>query len=149
MYIKKVSPINNYSFKIKIKLHNRVCLVKFKYFLFITETFSNFDINSGYLLLAYCAVLTLSYAYKLIIKSLMPFFFLLFKQKSDVPLHMQTKSSCICMTDLSKESYEKNSFDNRYEPELSIVQNPYYYHVNEVLFQAHVQRLQRSSRVMS
>lgn len=53
------------------------------------------------------------------------------------------------MTDLSKESYEKNSFHNRYEPELGIVENPYYYHVNEALFQAHVQRLQRSPRVMS
>lgn len=33
-----------------------------------------------------------------------------------------------------------------YAPELSAVQNPYYYHINEVLFQAHLNRLQRLSK---
>lgn len=33
-----------------------------------------------------------------------------------------------------------------YSPELSAVQNPYYYHINEVLFQAHLNRLQRLSK---
>lgn len=74
-----------------------------------------------------------------------------FFQKQDIQAQSQSAkcSSSICMTDLTKESYDKNSFISSYEPELSVAENPYYYHVNEMLFQAHVQRLQRLARVMS
>ncbi|GFS40968.1 uncharacterized protein NPIL_353591 [Nephila pilipes] len=33
-----------------------------------------------------------------------------------------------------------------YNPELNAVQNPYYYHMNGVLYEAHIQRMQRLSR---
>lgn len=52
--------------------------------------------------------------------------------------------SNMCFPDMSNKSFEKHT----YEPELNVAENPYYYHVNEVLFEAHIERLQRS-RVMS
>lgn len=58
-------------------------------------------------------------------------------------------SSNVSMTDLTKESFAKDHYHCTYEPELSVAENPYYYHVNEVLFEAHIQRLQRLSRIMS
>lgn len=41
-----------------------------------------------------------------------------------------------------------DSVQYAYKPELGAVENPYYYHVNEVLFEAHLQRVQRLSRFM-
>ncbi len=72
-------------------------------------------------------------------------------QGSDIQPQNQNTSSTsnVCMTDLSKKSFEKEeNAQFTYEPELSVSENPYYYHVNEVLFEAHIQRLQRLPKVL-
>lgn len=35
-----------------------------------------------------------------------------------------------------------------YRPELNLAQNPFYYHVNGILYEAHMQKLYRSSHGM-
>lgn len=55
----------------------------------------------------------------------------------------------VCMVDINESFGKNNSCEFRYKPELSVAENPYYYHVNEILYEAHVQRIQRVSKVMS
>lgn len=68
---------------------------------------------------------------------------------SEAQSSSQNNCNNVCMADLNKESYVKHNCHYDYKPELSVAENPYYYHVNEILYEAHVQRLQRISKVMS
>lgn len=44
---------------------------------------------------------------------------------------------------------KNNSNQCCYQPELNAMQNPYYYHINETLYDAHIQRQQRLSKVIT
>ncbi|XP_035228307.1 uncharacterized protein LOC118200444 [Stegodyphus dumicola] len=43
--------------------------------------------------------------------------------------------------------YKDSVLQPSYRPELSVAENPYYYHVNEMLYEAHIQRLQRLAKI--
>ncbi|XP_067128738.1 uncharacterized protein [Centruroides vittatus] len=66
---------------------------------------------------------------------------------NEVPSTMQ----CVCNSSLLSH---QNGISNNtaiamnciYSPELNSSQNPYYYHINSVLFEAHLLRLQRLSK---
>ncbi|KAF8788606.1 uncharacterized protein LOC129957465 [Argiope bruennichi] len=64
-------------------------------------------------------------------------------------MHPRTRSMLNgCLPEMHRQNIatrDPNESCN-YNPELNAVENPHYYHMNEILYEAHIQRLQRLSR---
>ncbi|CAL1300165.1 unnamed protein product [Larinioides sclopetarius] len=54
----------------------------------------------------------------------------------------------LCMPEMHRQNIATRdpSMSCNYSPELNAVENPHYYHMNEILYEAHIQRLQRLAR---